>query len=109
MRTLKGIVLSGMLAAGMFAYAKDAAVTMTGYVTNKACDPVAMKADAAACMKKCRENGGAQFVDDAKNEVWTIANGDKIAGLEGKHVSLTATVDAAKKTITVVTVKADKK
>ena len=82
---------------------------MTGYVTNKACDPRAMKADPDACMKKCRENGGAQFVDDAKNEVWTIANGDKIAGLEGKHVTVTANVDAAKKTLEIVTVTPDKK
>ncbi len=109
MKTLKVIMLSAVLALPLAATPTPKAEKMTGYVTNKACDPVAMKADAAACMKKCRENGGAQFVDDAKNEVWTIANGEKIAGLEGKHVSLTATVDAAKKTITVVTVTPDKK
>jgi hypothetical protein len=109
MKTMMRALLIAALALPLGATETPKAQTMTGYVTNKACDPVAMKADAAACMKKCRENGGAQFVDDAKNEVWTIANGEKIAGLEGKHVSLTATVDAAKKTITVVTVTPDKK
>jgi hypothetical protein len=109
MKTIARVLLISLLALPLAATNPPKAQTMTGYVTNKACDPRAMKADPDACMKKCRENGGAQFVEDVKNEVWTISNGEKIAGLEGRHVSITANVNAGEKKLEVVTVTPDKK
>ena len=106
---MRALLLAALALAPLAATNPPKARSMTGYVTNKECDPRAMKADPEACMKKCRENGGAQFVDDAQNEVWTITNGDKIAGLEGRHVSITANVNAAEKKLEVVTVTPDKK
>lgn len=78
---------------------------VTGYVTNKACDARAMKADAAACMRKCKEQGQVQFVDDAQNKVWDITNAAKVADFSGERVTVTANFDDAKKTVEILTAK----
>src|ERR1043165_2188760 len=85
------------------------AVKVGGYVTNKACDARAMKADPDACMRKCRQNGEVQFVDDKELRVWDVTNAAKLATLEGKHVSVTAKFDVQKKTMEVVSVTPDSK
>ncbi|MFC5864211.1 hypothetical protein ACFPT7_18040 [Acidicapsa dinghuensis] len=54
-----------------------------------------------ACAKKCIEGGSKPvFVDAAKKEVWAIDNPDAVkADAYGKHVAITATEDAATKTV----------
>lgn len=79
--------------------------TMQGWVTNTACDARAMKADAAACMRKCKEKGQVQFVDDAKHQVWDVSNPKKLAAFTSTHVRLVAVTDAAGKKLEVVSVK----
>ncbi len=78
---------------------------VTGYITNKACDARAMKADAEACMRKCKEQGQVQFVDDAQNKVWDISNAEKVAQFTGEKVQVTANFDAAKKTVEILSAK----
>ena len=54
----------------------------------------------AACVKKCIEGGLAPvFVDEAQKAVWTIDNPDAVKAFYGDHVAVTATTDAAKKSV----------
>jgi hypothetical protein len=54
----------------------------------------------AACVKKCVEGGMAPvFVDEGKKAVWSIDNPDAVKGHLGDHVTITATADAAKKSV----------
>jgi hypothetical protein len=55
-----------------------------------------------ACVKKCLEGGMGMtpvFVDEAKKDVWTIDNPDAVKAFYGDHVTITATADAAKKSV----------
>ena len=80
-------------------------ITMQGWVTNTACDARAMKADKAACMRKCNETGQLQFVDDAKRQVWDITNPKKLSGFTSSRVTLQAVADSEHKKLEVVSVK----
>lgn len=55
----------------------------------------------AACVKKCISEMGAApvFVDEANKAVWTIDNPDAVKTFLGDHVTVTATVDADKKSV----------
>jgi hypothetical protein len=54
----------------------------------------------AACVKKCVEGGMAPvFVYEGKKAVWSIDNPDAVKGHLGDHVTITATADAAKKSV----------
>jgi hypothetical protein len=64
-----------------------------------------MKADAAACMRKCNEKGQVQFVDDAQHKVWDVSNPQKLHGFFSSHVTLEALPDAAAKKLEVLSVK----
>jgi len=56
--------------------------------------------DNPACVKKCIEGGMAPvFVDEAQKAVWTIDNPDAVKAFYGDHVTITATADAAKKSV----------
>ena len=44
------------------------------------------------------------FVDEAKKEVWAIANPEAVKEAYGKHVSITATSDKAAKSVHVTAV-----
>ena len=52
------------------------------------------------CVKKCIAGGEKPvFVDEAKKEVWTIENPDAVKDFYGAHVTVTASADAARKTV----------
>ena len=96
------------LAALQFAIPANTApatITMQGWVTNTACDARAMKADKAACMRKCNETGQLQFVDDTKRQVWDITNPKKLRGFTSSRVTLQAVADSEHKKLEVVSVK----
>lgn len=64
-----------------------------------------------ACVKKCLEGGMGMapvFVDEAKKAVWTIDNPDAVKSFYGDHVTITATADAAKKSVHVDSIVAAK-
>jgi hypothetical protein len=54
-------------------------------------------------------NTGETFVTDGDGKNWTIVNPQDIKGHEGQHVILTASVDADKNEVNVVSVKVSKK
>lgn len=62
------------------------------------------------CAKKCIEGMGAApvFVDSSKKEVWKIDNPDSVKGHYGEKVTVTATTDAAKKSVHIDSVTAAK-
>ena len=63
----------------------------------------------AACVKKCIKNGMAPvFVDESKKAVWSIDNPDAVKAFYGDHVTITATSDAAKKSVHIDSITAAK-
>ncbi len=54
----------------------------------------------AACVKKCISGGmDPVFVDEAKKAVWKIDNPEKVKDFYGSHVTISATEDAATKSV----------
>lgn len=63
----------------------------------------------AACVKKCIKGGMAPvFVDESKKAVWSIDNPDAVTAFYGDHVTITATADAAKKSVHIDSITAAK-
>jgi hypothetical protein len=75
------------------------ATKINGWISDSMCG-AKHAGSGAACVKKCIEGGMAPvFVDEAKKAVWTIDNPDAVKGFYGDHVTVTATADAAKKSV----------
>ena len=55
-------------------------------------------------MRKCREQGNVQFIDEAEKKVWDVSNADQLAGFETKRVTLKAELDAEHHTLRVLSV-----
>jgi len=95
------------------AFALDAArtVKVAGWVSDSQCGvDHASKGPNPSCVAKCIKEGAKPvFVDDARNNVWTIDNPDAVKGHYGHHIQMTGTEDPAKKEIhiTGVTMLAD--
>src|ERR1035441_8024282 len=54
----------------------------------------------AACVKKCIDGGMSPvFVDEAKKSIYTIDNPEAVKDFYGDHVTVTASVDADKKSV----------
>jgi hypothetical protein len=82
--------------------------TINGWISDAMCG-AKHAGTGAACVKKCIEGGEAPvFVDEAKKEVWTIDNPDAVKAFYGGHVTVTATTDAAKKSVHIDTIEAAK-
>jgi hypothetical protein len=78
--------------------------TINGYISDAMCG-AKHAGTGAACAKKCLAGGEAPvFVDEAKKEVWTIDNPDAVKSFYGDHVTVTATADAAKKSVHINTI-----
>lgn len=79
--------------------ASAAGTKINGWISDSMCG-AKHAGSGAACVKKCVE-GGMQpvFVDQSKKEVWKIDNPDKVKGFYGDHVTISATADAANKTV----------
>jgi len=89
-------LMAGMTA--MSAYAADT-TTMKGWIADKMC-AAKHAGSGKACAKKCIEAGSPPvFVDDAQKQVWTIDNPESVKGFYGDHVAITATADAANKSV----------
>lgn len=71
----------------------------TGWISDSMCG-AKHAGTGAACVKKCIQNGEQPvFVDEGKKAVWKIDNPDAVKGFYGDHVTVTATADAAGKTV----------
>jgi hypothetical protein len=77
---------------------------INGWISDSMCGAKHTGTD-AACVKKCIENGMAPvFVDETKKAVWAIDNPGAVKGFYGDHVTITATADAAKKSVHIDTI-----
>jgi hypothetical protein len=102
------VVLAAVFALTTMTASAADSTTITGYISDAMCG-AKHAGSGAACVKKCIEGGEAPvFVDEAKKEVWTIDNPDAVKAFYGDHVTVTATADAAKKTVHIDTIAAAK-
>jgi hypothetical protein len=91
------------LSVAMFAIAVLVAqaagsTTSTGWISDSMCG-AKHAGTGAACVKKCIDGGmKAVFVDPDK-QVWAIDNPDAVKAFYGDHVTVTATEDAAHKSM----------
>lgn len=97
MKRVLGLLTVALALAPISAMAAD--TTINGYISDAMCG-AKHAGTGAACAKKCIDGGEAPvFVDEAKKEVWTIDNPDAVKAYYGSHVTVTATADAAKKSV----------
>ncbi|MGO9339262.1 MAG: hypothetical protein ACLPY1_17335 [Terracidiphilus sp.] len=97
MKRAAAFVALALAFAPLSAMAAD--TTINGYISDAMCG-AKHAGSGSACVKKCIEGGEAPvFVDEAKKEVWTIDNPDAVKAFYGDHVTVTATADAAKKSV----------
>jgi hypothetical protein len=83
------------------------AKTIAGYISDSKCAAKHTSTSAdAACVKACIKGGANPvFVDDAKNEVWTIDNPSAVKDDYGQRVTVVAKVDDANKSMHISKVK----
>jgi hypothetical protein len=98
MKRVFTLLLAGFALSSIAAGAADS-TTIKGWISDSMCG-AKHAGSGAACVKKCIEGGLAPvFVDEAQKAVWTIDNPDAVKAFYGDHVAVTATTDAAKKSV----------
>jgi hypothetical protein len=98
MKRVVALLIVGFTLTAIAASAADS-TKIDGWISDSMCG-AKHAGSGAACVKKCIEGGMTPvFVDEAKKDVWTIDNPDAVKGFYGDHVTVTATADAAKKTV----------
>jgi hypothetical protein len=103
------------LLAALFALtvlgAQAASTSSTGWISDSMCGATmssGTKAD-VACVTKCIQNGMKPVFVDARKDVWTIDNPSAVnKSFYGAHVKVTATEDAANKTVHIDSIRAAK-
>lgn len=102
MKRIAAVSLSVLSLISVAAFAADS--TMNGYISDAMCG-AKHAGTGADCVKKCIAGGEKPvFVDQAKKEVWAIDNPDAVKDAYGKHVAITATADAAAKSVHITAV-----
>ena len=95
------------LMAAVTAMAADS-TTSTGWISDSMCGAKHM-GTGADCVKKCIEGGMKPVFVDSSKQVWSIDNPDAVTpSLYGAHVTVTATEDAANKSMHIDTIAAAK-
>lgn len=103
MKRVLALLIAGFTLTAIAASAADS-TKIDGWISDSMCG-ARHAGTGAACVKKCIEGGTAPvFVDEGKKAVWTIDNPDAVKGFYGDHVTVTATADADKKTVHIVTI-----
>ena len=87
-----------------FAFAVDApkTVKMDGWISETGCgaEHASSKGANRSCVAKCIKEGAKPvFVDDAKQNVYTIDNPDSIKEHYGHHIQFTGTANGSTKTV----------
>ncbi|MGA2752435.1 MAG: hypothetical protein WCF30_15005 [Terracidiphilus sp.] len=81
--------------------------TSTGWISDSMCGAKHM-GTGADCVKKCIEGGLKPVFVDPSKQVWSIDNPDAVKDFYGAHVTVTATEDAANKSMHVESIVAAK-
>ena len=104
MKRMFAMLLALTLLLGVAAWASTSSVN--GWISDDKCGAKGANAKAEDCTKKCIAAGAKPvLVSDQDQSVLAIDNPDKIKGHEGHHVTVTGTVDSAKKSIHITDVK----
>jgi hypothetical protein len=98
MRRVLALVFAGLMLTAVAASAAGP-TKINGWISDSMCG-AKHAGSGADCVKKCIKSGLAPvFVDEAKKAVWTIDNPEAVKDFYGDHVTVTATADAAKKSV----------
>ncbi len=104
---LVGVVVLALASAATMSSAANS-TKLNGWISDSMCG-AKHAGTGAACVKKCIQGGMAPvFVDEAKKAVWTIDNPDAVKSYYGDHVTVTASVDEAKKSVHIDSIAAAK-
>jgi len=97
------------LASGAIVASAADSAHINGWISDSQCG-AKHAGTGAECVKSCIKNGMKPvFVDQENKAVWTIDNPAAVKPLfYGAHVSIVASMDAAKKSVHVDSIKADK-
>ena len=79
----------------------------TGWISDAMCG-AKHAGSGAECVKKCIEGGEKPVFVDSKNQVWSIDNPDAVKDFYGGHVTVSATEDAASKSVHIDSIAAAK-
>jgi hypothetical protein len=89
-------------ALAAFAVNAPKTVKMDGWISETKCgvDHASLKGANPSCVAKCIKEGAKPvFIDDAKQNIYTISNPDAIKAHYGHHIQFTGTEDASTKTV----------
>ena len=99
---MKRILVFSLSVASMVSvssFAAGSSSKINGWISDASCG-AKHAGTGAACAQKCIEGGSKPvFVDEAKKDVWVIDNPESVKAAYGKHVEITATADAATKSV----------
>jgi len=106
-KRIAAVIVLALCSAAMAASAAES-TKINGWISDSMCG-AKHAGTGAACVKKCVQGGMAPvFVDEAKKAVWTIDNPDAVKTFYGDHVTVTASLDAAKKSVHIDSIAAAK-
>jgi len=108
MKKIAALSLSVLTLVSVSAFAAGSTSKINGWISDSMC-AAKHAGTGASCAKKCVDGGSKPVFVDDKKAVWTIDNPDAVKDDVGKHVAITATADAAAKSVhvTAVSVLAD--
>lgn len=86
------------------------AATVSGWISDSMCGAKHSDGRGAKCVKSCIETMGSKpvFVDEGKKAVWSIDNPDAVKAYWGAHVTVSATLNEARKSLHIDTIAAAK-
>ena len=90
--------------------AQAASTASTGWISDSMCGAKHVHGTNAdvACVTKCVQSGLKPVFVDTKKQIWTIDNPDAVKSFYGEHVKVTATEDAANKSVHIESITAAK-
>jgi hypothetical protein len=106
-KRIVAVLVLVLSSAAVMASAADS-TKINGWISDSMCG-AKHSGTGAACVKKCIEGGMKPvFVDETKKAVWSIDNPDAVKNFYGDHVTVTASLDASKKSVHIDSIAAAK-
>ena len=100
-------LLAALCAMGVVAAQAAGTTSSTRWISDSMCG-AKHAGSGAACVKKCIEGGMKPVFVDSDKQVWAIDNPDAVKAFYGAKVTVTATEDAANKSVHIESIVAAK-
>jgi hypothetical protein len=100
-------ILSAVFATGLLVAQAAGASKSTGWISDDMCG-AKHAGSGADCVKKCLDGGMKPVFVDSKKQVWKIDNPEAVKNFYGDKVSVSATEDAASKSVHIQSIAAAK-